>query len=155
MTVEPKIPGAVIPRRVFTQPGSISDVDRNKWQVCLDQSGLESDITVRQLGAKSRHQRQSDLVLEGMFSWCSRTQTSFARLKPTKVLIFDVSDDIGLFYCDPRCGPPRASRCARGRKTPTPFLFCSRGRAMGPTSSEVWRRGIWGASGHNILESRL
>src|SRR5215831_13226121 len=26
VTVEPKIPGAVIPRRVFTQPGSISDM---------------------------------------------------------------------------------------------------------------------------------
>jgi hypothetical protein len=27
VTVEPKIPGAVIPRRVFTQPGSNADVE--------------------------------------------------------------------------------------------------------------------------------
>jgi hypothetical protein len=33
MTVEPKIPGAVIPRRVFTQPGSLGDIAVRRYDV--------------------------------------------------------------------------------------------------------------------------
>ena len=37
MTVEPKIPGAVIPRRVFTQPGSDSAIGRCRLNVRFTQ----------------------------------------------------------------------------------------------------------------------
>jgi hypothetical protein len=45
MTVEPKIPGAVIPRRVFTQPASLAEVGGHYRHVSFDlKTGLTADI---------------------------------------------------------------------------------------------------------------
>jgi hypothetical protein len=45
MTTEPKIPGTFIPRRVFTQPGSSSDI--RKWPNYVRIAPLKADIAAR------------------------------------------------------------------------------------------------------------
>src|SRR5580700_4706582 len=74
VTVEPKIPGAVIPRRVFTQPGSIASVGLS-WHV-----GFTPDsghVAARQRTDASGHFRKSRLTTLLQAAAAARSASAF------------------------------------------------------------------------------
>ena len=62
MTIEPKIPGAIIPRRVFTQPGSDSAAPRAESKAEIDR--LQTSLTRKERELQERERNVDAAVQE-------------------------------------------------------------------------------------------